>query len=321
MRKTRRAGPSQRYYRTAALLGPQDQQMVVQAPAARRAPAAKRASGARHTTADGRSRTSRQAPAAKRAPAARRSQRGYRAEATVAPRTRSLVIPWRLLVPLLALIIVALWVALGNAWYVMWDDVKVSGIYDPMLRREVKIASDLLGWHSFLVEPETAEAAVMALLPQATAVEVTCRPVPALCEIAITERVPVLVWMDGATAYWVDREGIFYPAQGERPDLPVIRGKRPVEGGAHTLAAIRQGVAALTVLGVTADRLEYLLEQGLVWTDPEGRHVAFGVGADMADRWQTYQVLLNHFAVRGISPQVVDVRFPDGATYSQQRAW
>jgi hypothetical protein len=314
MRRTRKAGRSQRYYRTAALLGPQERPMAVQAPATRRGPT-KRTPAARRPS------QAASAPAARQATAGGRTHYQYVAEAHLPRRARTLVIPWRWVTPLLVLVALGLWVAFGNAWYLMWDDLKVTGVFAPELRREVKIASDLLGWHSLMLHPEEAEAAVAAVVPQAMSVNITCRTIPASCEIAIMERVPILVWMDGATAYWVDREGVFYQAQGQRPDLPVIRGTRPIEDGPHSLASIQQGITALGVLGVPQDQLEYAPQQGLIWTDPEGRRVAFGVGADMAERWQTYEALVGNLAARGISPQVVDVRFPDGATYSLQRSW
>ncbi len=87
------------------------------------------------------------------------------------------------------------------------------------------------------------------------------------------------------------------------------------------MISVQQGLAALATLGIPTTALEYTPERGLIWTDPEGRRVAFGAGSDMAARWQMYQVLVEHLAAQGITPQVLDVRFPGAATYSLDRSW
>ncbi len=259
-----------------------------------------------------------------------KKQRYYRTAALLGPKEQFVAyraeshpirIPLKAVLVLAAIVGLGLWVALGNAWYLLWDDLSVTGIYSPDMKQQVKLVSDLLGWHRFMLHPAEAEAAIATAMPQLVDVKVTCGLFPTKCQIALAERIPALVWEEGSTKYWVDREGNFFPAQGERPDLPVLRGIRPIEGGAHSIDSIQQGVAALSVLGVPADQLEYAPDHGLIWTDPAGRRVAFGVGPDMAPRWQMYQVLLDDFAANGISPQVVDVRFSGGATYSLERSW
>ncbi len=91
---------------------------------------------------------------------------------------RSLQVPWRLLVPALALLGFGLWMALGDAWYLMWDDLKVTGIFSPQMEREVKLASDLLGWHLFHLRPEAAEEVILTQIPEFAAVDVTCGLIP-----------------------------------------------------------------------------------------------------------------------------------------------
>jgi hypothetical protein len=260
----------------------------------------------------------------------KQKRRYYRTAALLGPpnshvalraQPRPFKVPWHVLVPALVFLGLGLWMALGDAWYLMWDDLQVTGIYSPEMEREVKLASDLLGWHLLHLRPEAAEEAILARMPEFAGVDVTCGIIPTSCEVVITERVPVLVWQSGEAKYWVDRTGYVYPARGERPDLPVVRGTLPVEGGAHSMASIQQGLAALATLGVPTAGLEYSPERGLIWSDPAGRRVAFGVGSDMAPRWEMYQVLVEHLAAEGITPQVVDVRFPGAATYSLDRSW
>ncbi len=270
----------QRYYRTAALLGPRSPQ-------------------GRHAEA--------------------RAQR----RPIKIPRIRmpAIRIPWRLLIPLALVMGVGLWAAFADPWYLMWEDLEVKGISSPQVVREIKINSDLLGWHLFQLRPDEAEARLVEMMPQFKDVEVSCGLVPTSCRIQVTGRSPVMTWIAGNDVYWVDREGVMYPAQGERPDLPVIRGAVPAEDGPHSMVAIQQGVAALVAMGVPADELQYSRERGLIWTTPEGCRIAFGVGPDMAARWHVSQTLMDHLAAEGTQPQVLDARFPDGATYSMERSW
>ncbi|MGC9468557.1 MAG: cell division protein FtsQ/DivIB [Anaerolineae bacterium] len=265
----KRKQKGRRYYRTAALLGPQDRRAA------------------------------------------------YRA----ASQPFKLRIPWKVVVPLLAVVGLGLWVAFGNFWYLMWDDLTVTGVTSPELQYQIKLDTDLLGWHLIDLRPKSAEEALIAKYPQFADVKVSCIPVPTSCKVAVVERSPVLAWQDGSALHWVDLDGVLYPAQGERPDLPVIRGPVPGEGGAHSVTAVREGITALAALGVPIEQLEYTHERGLVWTDPQNVRIAFGVGDAMSERWGIYQSLINQLAAKGVSPQTMDVRFPEAVTYSLERSW
>jgi hypothetical protein len=236
------------------------------------------------------------------------------------------------------------------------------------LKREVLLTSDLLWWHRFSLKPREAEARLLAEMPGLKDATVTCALFPTACEIVVTEREPALVWIDGADIYWIDDDGVVFTAQGQRPQLPVVRGPLPDveapevsedviaaeiaaeavemtdEAAAEAIAAavaeaeaeaaaaaaaelarmfgaVQEGIAALAELGLPTDSLEYNPQRGLIWVDGEGRRVAFGVGPDMAARWQMYEALIAHLDSEGIFPWTVDVRFPGGITYSLERSW
>ncbi len=98
-----------RYYRTAALLGPQDAHVYPQ------------------------------------------GRRSIRAE------PRPLQIPWRLLVPTLILIGFGAWMALGDVWYLMWDDLTVTGIFSAQMERS---AASSAGMNRPLPSRHSASASV-----------------------------------------------------------------------------------------------------------------------------------------------------------------
>jgi len=211
---------------------------------------------------------------------------------------------------------------LDNRWYLMAERLQVSGVSRTSVARDVALASDLLGWHGFLLRPEAAVAQILEQVPGVTKAQATCTRFPAGCTIAVVERKPALVWATGAVTYWADRNGRLFPAQDERPDLPLVRGPLPdnLEGDVIP-ADILEGIDALISLGVPANQLEYNPKRGLIWTDTEGRRIAFGTGADMKARWAIYHTLIAHLESKSVFPWAVDVRFPTGPTYSLERTW
>jgi cell division septal protein FtsQ len=221
----------------------------------------------------------------------------------------------------IALIMVGVWVWIGDPWYLMVEDVQVHGVSSFDLKREILVTADMLGWHSFRLHPGKSEEAVLNACPQLKDLEIQCAIFPASCDFLADERQPILVWIAGASTYWIDGEGVIFPAQGARSDLPVVRGPMPETGDAAAVLPIMQGVAALRELGLPADNLEYSPQRGLIWTDEAGRRVAFGVGSEMQPRWEIYQSLCSHLESRGIKPRVIDARFPDGVTYAMERSW
>jgi len=259
-----------RYYRTAALLGPQEQHAA------------------------------------------------YRAK-----RRRPIKVPWQLVVVLVSLIGLGLWVGMSNAWYLEWDDISVVGVTSLEAGYHIRKASDLWGYHRFMLKPKTAQTALVAALPEYKDIGIHCGLFPTRCRIEVTQRTPVMAWSSPPESFWVDDNWVLYPVLGDRPDLPVVNGPVPVmsETYTDTVKGVYLGIQSLSALGVKSDALDYVPQRGLVWTDPEGRRVAFGVGPHMAPRLKMYEVLIRHCAAEGIHPQVVDARFPGGATYSEDRTW
>jgi len=236
-------------------------------------------------------------------------------------RRSTLTFSRKWMLALVAVLAVALWLLLDNRWYLMGDDVQVTGTPVQTTLREVAIASELLGWHSFWLRPAAAAQRIVEKVPAVVDAQVECKLFPAACVIVVTERQPALVWIAPATTYWADSAGKLFPAQGDRANLPHIKGPLPGPIDEPLPMAVLGGIHALMALGVPKDALEYHLQRGLVWSDAEGRRVAFGTGTDMKPRWKMYQMLVEHLQAENIFPWVMDVRFPANPTYSLERSW
>ncbi len=236
-------------------------------------------------------------------------------------RARPIHIPWKVVVVFVLVNALGFWVLFGDPWYLMYDDVSLYGVSTVEMAEDILLASDLLGWHAFRLQPEKAAERVLAEVPGLVEADIRCTIFPASCEMYMTQRAPVLAWHTGSAVYWADQEGRIFHAVSDRPDLPIVSGPLPDETGHHTMSAIQQGVVSLIALGVPADAFEYNPNRGLIWTDAEGRRIAFGVGPEMQTRWHIYEELVAHLEAEGIFPWVIDVRFPGGVTYSLERSW
>ena len=270
---------------------------------------------------------------AQQQPYSGRSRRSRTASARTRATDVHLDIPWKLIVLLTLIGTAVIWLLVDNRWYLMGEDIRVNGTSSQETALNVAMASDLLGWHGLRLRPRAAEAAIMEQVPAITTAQVECNRFPAECVIYVQEREPVLNWVTENAIYGIDAEGVLLPAHEIRAGLPVVRGPLPAlaeDANNRVRVAVLEGVTALAALGIDTtmgeNGLEYHPERGLIWTDPEGRRVAFGVGADMEARWNIYVALIAYLEARtvdgnGVFPWTIDVRFPEGPTYSLERLW
>lgn len=230
-------------------------------------------------------------------------------------------VSWRVTWPLILLLALLLWL-LGDArWYVAAENIQVQGTSSLMLAADVTRAADLLGWHGFLLRPQATGDLILEAVPGVVAATATCQRFPAACVLEVEERVPHLIWQTETTTYWADQHGTLFPAQDKRDNLLRVRGPLLDKNTTVLPATIVAGIEALVALEVPMAVVDYHPRRGLIWTDEEGRQIAFGSGPDMAARWQMYQALIVHLDAQGIFPTSVDVRFPSGPTYSLDRSW
>lgn len=232
---------------------------------------------------------------------------------------RALRIPWRALLPALLLTAALLWLWLDPAWYVDATRIRVTGTAVRETRRDVALAGQVLGLHGLWLRPSVVISEVLGAVPVVVQAEVSCRIYPAACTFAVKEREPLLMWVTPEGAVWVDAEGFVMPVRDERPELPVVHGPLPA-GGAVPLPVL-EGLAALQALELPGGAWGYHPQRGLLWYSPAGPVIAFGVGSEMAPRWQLCERMLTELRAQGIAPRAVDVRFLQAPVYTLNASW
>ncbi len=221
-------------------------------------------------------------------------------------------VPWRVVAIGLVLILAGLWFWLDSRWYVAPERLRIGGTASLELARDVALAGGVLDVHGLWIRPRQVVSRVLTTVPAITDAQADCRRYPAGCLITIEEREAVFAWVTDDQTYWVDPQGVLFTARADR-ELPTLRG--PLPDPEQVSPRIWEGLQELITLGVPVEALTYDPTSGLIWTDPAGRRVIFGVGAAMPARWHVYQALVAELAARDVAVRTIDVRFPGGPTY------
>jgi len=211
-----------------------------------------------------------------------------------------------------------LWLWLDSRFYVPAATVEGTVRVAP---DEVVQASGLVGLHILWVRPSEVEAHILAALPSLESAEVACG-LPARCAVTVVERQPRMMWDDGGELWWVDADGVLFPADGVLAEGWVVRGPLPRDEDGRMDERVRVGLAELWATGAdVSQELYYVTDRGLVFTDRRGWRVIVGQGPGMAERLRVLEWLAADLQARGLTPRFVDVRFPDAPYYSLVNDW
>jgi len=251
------------------------------------------------------------------------------------PPAASRLLLLRLRSVLLLLLIVAaagaLWLAFDDRFYIYHADV--VGMVR-VLPDEVFQASGLPGLHVLWVRPAECEACLLAALPTLESAQVVCRPqwsalsagLPVKCTITVVERQPRVLWDEDGQLWWIDAEGVIFPAEAHVQETPpggwLVRGPLPRGEDGWLDERVRVALTELLAAGVDVSSLLYYVPgRGLVLTDERGWRVIVGQGPGMNKRLLILESLAADLEARGLTPRFVDVRFADAPYYSLTNDW
>jgi hypothetical protein len=198
----------------------------------------------------------------------------------------------------------------------------------------------------FTINPNLLDETLHQAFPELSKISVKIN-LPASVKVVVTERVPVIAWVQDGIETWVDAEGISFPPRGN-PATALVRveghGTPPsiaVAASPGDLQSLPEGVisaatpnnptlrlspelvSAILSLGakMPADTLlVYDSEHGLGWNDPNGWEVFFGAeDQDMEMKLTVYQALVDRLQSEGIQPALISVEYVHAPYYRMER--
>ncbi len=202
------------------------------------------------------------------------------------------------------------------------------------------------GMSVFTINPKTLSQSLQQAFPEIAKVSVKVN-LPASVKVVVTEREPIIAWIQDGSETWVDAEGVSFPPRGE-PATPLLQVEGHGTPPGTTQAALPDGtqvipdgqsvattsitptlklspelITAILELGakMPADTvLVYDSEHGLGWNDPKGWEVFFGQeDSDMSMKLTVYQALVNQLESEGIQPAMISVEYVHAPYYRMER--
>ena len=130
--------------------------------------------------------------------------------------------------------------------------------------------------------------------------------------VNVRERDPILLWMQNGESYWVDAEGVFFPALAERTDLVgvEVHDKGPqitFDRSADVDSDVVIQALELTLALPTGTRILYDAQHGLGMGDIDGWTAYFGTSGQIDLKMDLYRRMVSALSAEGIRPNFVSV--------------
>lgn len=203
-----------------------------------------------------------------------------------------------------------------------------------------------VGKSVFTLNPDQLDRTLRQAFPELSKIAVRVN-LPASVKVVVTERQPVIDWVQDGNERWVDADGISFPVRGTISDTLVqVEGHGTIPS-IHQPAvqdqqdAIAEQIASLggpnkptlqlspdlvsAILALSAKmpadtKLVYDSDHGLGWNDPMGWEVYFGAeDADMEMKLVIYQTLVERLQNEGIQPALISVEYIHAPYYRMER--
>jgi cell division protein FtsQ len=203
-----------------------------------------------------------------------------------------------------------------------------------------------MGKSIFTLDPVELNQVLQQAFPEFSKISVHIN-LPASVKVVVTERQPVIDWIQDGTETWVDAEGVSFPIRGIISDTLVrVEGHGTPPGTTPStpeevltgdprditsLAIITKPTLRLShellssILALSAKMpadtlLQYDSAHGLGWTDPMGWEVYFGEEDENTEmKLVVYQALVDRLKVEGIQPALISVEFVHAPYYRMER--
>jgi hypothetical protein len=249
----------------------------------------------------------------------------------------------------------ALVLLLGFALYQLWtspsysvDAAQVSGL-QRVTSNDVNTALGITGKPVFMLDAGKIHSDLLAAFPEFYAAEVQVQ-IPNTALITVTERTPVMVWLQEGKNYMVDKEGITFPLrhEGATGDLPVVEAagsppgvvlpdrpgpslqdvtiskitgvplpdaSLPTKATPLLTTEMVQSILLISQQAPAGAKLIYDPLHGLGWKDRRGWDVFLGDDQDIAVKLNVYRSILDHLKGSENRPVVISVEYVHAPYY------
>jgi hypothetical protein len=183
--------------------------------------------------------------------------------------------------------------------------------------QEIYAAAGIAGQHIFWVDPAEVQRRIAAV-PGVASARVSVQW-PAMVTIVVSERIPVVSWVEGQQTWWVDVDGQKFQARTDLPGLLPISVDDAAAGDVGKIAppAAVAGALELRQLRPNIELLHYDAQHGLSYADGRGWRGYFGVGGDMPQKLAVYEKLVTDLLARGIQPKTISVEAYQAPYYTK----
>jgi cell division protein FtsQ len=178
-----------------------------------------------------------------------------------------------------------------------------------------------------LLNPAQIEYNILATFPEIATASVEVN-LPANVVVTVSERQPVVSWLQDGQTTWVDAQGYAFPPRGDVSGLVTVTsvGAPPIPAnldlnqtiGARPFLTSDLSAAVVTLSPLVPEGATLVFDPGygLGWSDPRGWRVFFGhSNGDAALKFQVYQSMLDYLTKHEIQPVLISVEYPNAPYY------
>jgi len=182
-----------------------------------------------------------------------------------------------------------------------------------------------LGEPAATVDPQAVAQVLLTTFPALAEAQVSLT-VQGQMVVQVVERQPVLAWRYQGARWWVDPEGVLFPALDEEalPEVEVQAQDLPLgltqdQGQWRLPQDLVQALQVLAAYVPQGQPLVYHRRYGLGWQAPEGWLVFIGkTPTHMAARMRLYWALREHLRAQGVRPAILDLSALDAPYYRME---
>ena len=178
-----------------------------------------------------------------------------------------------------------------------------------------------------LLNPAQIEYNILAAFPDIATASVEV-DLPAKVIVTVSERQPLVAWLQDGQTTWVDAQGYGFAPRGEVAGLVMVTstGAPPAPAnfnpsqkiGARPFLAPDLSAAIVTLSPFVPQGAALVFDPGygLGWSDSRGWKVYFGhSNSDAALKYQVYQSMIDYLTKNNIQPNLISVEYPGAPFY------